>query len=86
MAQVVKNADDTYTVTLTGLEQQVLKRWGVDQAPTRTKPAQLEFVITGQLASLANDYRTQDAPKIKRLYEAATPAVQAQVDALLGVT
>jgi hypothetical protein len=86
MSTVVKNPDDTYVVTLTAIEQQVLKRWGNEQVPQRTKPAQLEFLITGTLASLANDYRAQDGPKIKRLYEAATPAVQAQVDALLGVT
>mgnify|MGYP001617072333 CR=1 FL=1 len=86
MAQVIKQPDDTYVVTLTPLEQQVLKRWGLDQVPQRTRPQQMEFVWTGQLASLANDYRAQDAPKLRQRYEAATPAVQAQVDALLGVT
>jgi hypothetical protein len=86
MAQVTKQPDDTYVVTLTAGEQQALKRWAADQLPQRTKAQQLEFELTGQLASLANDYRAQDAPKLRQRYEAATPAVQAQVDALLGVT
>lgn len=86
MAQVTRNPDDTYTVTLTPLEQQALKRWGNEQVPQRTKPQQLEFSLTGDLASKANDYRAQDGPRLKRLYEAATPAVQAQVDTLLGVS
>jgi hypothetical protein len=86
MAQVVKNADDTYTVTLTAVEQRVLKRYGDEQAPPRAKAASVAFLITSDLASLANDYRAQDGPKLRALYEAATPAVQAQVDALLGVT
>jgi hypothetical protein len=86
MSQVTRNPDDTYVVTLTAVEQRVLKRYGDEQAPPRAKAASLAFLITGDLASLANDYRAQDGPKLRALYEAATPAVQAQVDALLGVT
>lgn len=85
MAQVVRNGDDTYTVTLTPREQTVLKRWGDEFSPTRAKAAQMAFLLSGELASRSNDYRSQDGPRLRSLYEAATPSVQAQVDALLGV-
>lgn len=82
MAQVTKNANDTFTVTFSAREQKVLKRWGDDHS--RTKAQQLENVINGFMANKANDYRGVDGPTMRDKYEALTPAQQAQVDALLG--
>jgi len=85
MAQVIKNADDTFVVTLTAKEQKTLQRWSNEPrtgGPV-SKAKQLEMVIDSDLAQKASEYLAIDGPTLRQKYEAATPAVQAQVDALL---
>lgn len=84
MAQVVKNPDNTLTVTLSAREQKLVKRWADEQQPVRTPQAQFEDVVNGFLANKANDYRNLDGPTLRDRYEALTAAKQAQVDAILN--
>lgn len=84
MAQVVKNPDNTLTVTLNAKEQKLLKRWGDEQLPPRNVGAQFEDVVNGFLQNKANDYRNIDGPTLRDKYEALTPAKQAEVDAILN--
>ena len=81
MATVVRNADGTYTVTLTARAEKTLQRWAKDQS--RTRANQLEEVISAFLRNKTQDYRQLDGPNLHDRYDAATPAVQAKVDALL---
>ena len=82
MSQVVRNPDQTLTVTLTTLEQKVLLRWATDSA--KSPAAQFEDLVDAFLRNKANDYRSLDGPIMRDKYDAATPAIRAQVDALLG--
>lgn len=82
MSQVIKNADDTFTVTFTAREQKTLKRWGDEN--TRTKAAQLENVINGFMANKRQDYRGLDGPTMRDQYEALTAEQQAAIDAILA--
>lgn len=86
MAQVTKNPDDTFVVTLTTREQKTLDRWRAEPpAPggPRTKAKQMELMVDGQLAAKTAEYRAADGPTMRDKYEALTPALQAQVDAIL---
>jgi endonuclease I len=85
MATVVRNPDATYTVTLTAREDKILNRWGDEMVPVRNRPKQLEAIIGDALLSRNNDYVGVDEPKRREKFRAATDAVQAQVDALLGL-
>lgn len=82
MAQVVKNPDNTLTVTFTAKEKKLIQRWATDTS--RTEAAQFEHVINGFLQNKLNDYRNLDGPTMRVLYEALTPAQQADVDAILN--
>jgi len=82
MAQVVKNPDNTLTVTFTAKEKKLIQRWAADTG--RTEAVQLENVINGFLANKANDYRNIDGPTMRDKYEALTVAKQAEVDAILN--
>ena len=82
MAQVVKNPDNTLTVTFTAPEKKLIQRWAADTS--RTEAAQLEDVINGFLQNKANDYRNLDGPTMRQKYEALTAAKQASVDAILN--
>ena len=89
MAQVTRNPDDTFLVTLTTREQKTLQRWSNDPgtgppiAP-RSKAAQLEAVITAALQDKAISYRALDGPTMRDQYDALAPTKQAQVDAILS--
>lgn len=82
MSQVVKNPDDTFTVTFTVGEQKTLKRWSEDHS--RTKAGQLEDVINGFMQNKRNDYRGIDGPTMRDKYDALPAEIQLQIDALLG--
>jgi hypothetical protein len=82
MAQVVKNPDNTLTVTLSPLEQKVLLRWAAEKAIPPA--AQFADVVNGFFANKINDYRGLDGPTMRDKYDALTPTKQAQVDTLLG--
>lgn len=82
MPQVIKNADDTFTLTLSNKEMRVLERWSTDF--NRTKAKQLEWAIDKQIQDKGRDYQTAPVvPKLQDRYNNASPAVQNQVDALL---
>jgi hypothetical protein len=83
MAQVVKNPDNTLTVTLSPLEQRVLVRWAADRASSVA--AQFADALNGIFANKINDYRSLDGPSLLDRYNALTPAKQAQIDTILGV-
>ena len=82
MATVIKNADNTLTVTLILLEQKVLLRWAAEKSITPAK--QFEDVVNGFFANKINDYRGLDGPAMRDKYDAVTPTKQAQIDTLLG--
>lgn len=82
MATVVKNPDNTLTVTATASDQKVLVRWAQERG--RTIASLFEDVVNGFITNKRNDYRNIDGPTMREKYEALSPAVQAQVDALLG--
>lgn len=84
MAQVTRVADDQFTLNLNNKESTLVKRWGDEQVPTRTRAQQLEDVIKGFLQNKANDYRLIDGPTLRDKYEALTPEQRAAVDAILG--
>lgn len=87
MATVTKNQDDTYTVTLTAKEQKTLKRWSEEPMPgseSRTKAAQLERLIHGELKLKAEAHQSVDGPKLREKYDAATDEQRAEVDAILN--
>ncbi len=83
MSAVVKNQDDTFTVTLSNKEIKTLERWAVDQG--RTKAKQLESMIEQAIRDKSRDYYTDPVvPELQDRYRNASPAVQNQVDTLLG--
>lgn len=82
MATVVKNPDNSLTVTPTPSDLKVIVRWA--QETGRTPAKQFEDVVNGFLTNKRNDYRNIDGPTMREKYEALTPAQQAQVDAILG--
>lgn len=84
MATVTKTLTE-YTVSLTGREEKTLQRWSNEATVSRTKAAQMADLITARLASQASDYAAADEPQRRARYVAASEAVKAQVDALLGV-
>lgn len=87
MAQVIKNPDDTFVVTLTAKEHKTLDRWRLE--PTipggpRPKARQLELAVDSDLAIKATEYRLLDGPTMRAQYEALPPAKQAEVDVILA--
>jgi len=86
MAQVIKNADDTFAVTLTAKEQKTLKRWSdiVRDGSGVSKAKQLELVVTAQLQAKTDEFRQQDGPTMRAQYDALTPEKQAEVDVILA--
>jgi hypothetical protein len=82
MATVVKNADNTLTVSPSTSDQKVLVRWAQDTG--RSVANQFEDVVNGFLQSKLTAYRNADGPTMRAKYEALTPQQQAQVDAILG--
>lgn len=81
MAAVVRNADNTFTVTPTATEARVIVRWGQESG---VPPAQIvKQILDGQIDARLSDYRREDGRPMREKYEALTPAKQAQVDALL---
>lgn len=83
MAGVVKNANDTYTLTLSAFEQKTLKRRADEH--DRAKAEHLDVVITQEIGNWATHYRNADLPTLRERYEAAGVDVQSQVDTLLGL-
>lgn len=82
MAQVIKNADNTLTVTLTPMQFKVLQRWAADT--NKSVAAIFEDVINGFITNKLNDYHGVDGPQMRAKYEALTPTQQAQIDTILG--
>jgi hypothetical protein len=82
MATVIKNADNTLTVTPTAGDQKVLVRWAQDTG--RSVAATFERAVNEFITNKRIDYRNADGPTKQDKYDALSPAVQAQVDALLG--
>lgn len=82
MVTVIRNANGTYTVTLTPRGEQILLRWATEQS--RNRANQLEEVIKGFMQNKAQDYRQIDGPTMRDRYEALTPEQQAQVNTILN--
>jgi hypothetical protein len=82
MASVVRNADNTLTITCTLWEQRVLVRWAQDNG--RSVANQVEEIFNGFLIDKRNDYLRVDGPTMRERYEALTPAKQAEIDAILN--
>lgn len=82
IVQVIRNADDTFTVTLSPQAQAVLKRWAADAG--RTRAGQLADVITTALRRKAREYLAIDGPPMASKYAALPADQQAAVDAILA--
>lgn len=83
MSAVAKNPDDTFSVTLSNKEMRTLERWATDQG--RTKAKQLEQVLDKVISDKGRDYYTDPiTPSLHDRYRKASPAVQNQIDTLLG--
>jgi membrane-bound lytic murein transglycosylase MltF len=82
MATLTNNGDGTYTLTPSAREIDAVQR-----AKPENKSARefMEDKITAWLRSLRDKLDERDAAVLLKQYEAATPAVQDQVDTLLGV-
>jgi hypothetical protein len=82
MASVVRNPDNTVTITFVAWEQRVLVRWAQDNG--RTVANQVEDVFNGFLVNKRSDYLQADGPTMRERYEALSAAKQAEIDAILN--
>lgn len=82
MAVVVKNADGTYTVTVTAKELQALKREASKTPPGRSAE-KLASIITPQLASWLQDHLQEDGPQRLAKFAALPIPKQTNVDNIL---
>lgn len=82
MAQVTKNPDDTYTLTLTAREQKTLKRHGEAMGQSRAKA--LEDRLSSILEHWRDEYQRIDGQTVQTKYDALPADKQAQIDAILN--
>lgn len=82
MASAIRNADQTFTVTLSAIEQRIVTR--ASQTASVPAAAVMAQLIEEHLRALYNGYRRLDGDSMQERYDALTPAQQAQIDAILG--
>jgi len=82
MATVIRNADNTVTVTFTAAEQRAIAKRA--QSAEQTPVQLIAHLLTGRLAEwIARDVE-EDGLTRQQKYQALAPEQQAQVDAILN--
>lgn len=84
MAAVTKNADNTYTVTLTAKEQRALARAGQEQSPAIGQAAMLKVVLDQTINGWIEDHLAADGPTRLVKFAGLTVVKQDAVDAILN--